>query len=179
MTTQVSVMSGSLGDIFWDLPAWITYAAGYDVGGNIYVANPTDTAKEYALMAKLVRNGQTLSEEALPVFGYTWFTVEPGDFINLKGAIRFNDSDADLMVQLIEKESGEATDSVTTRLVSTSNSAAFPPGWPDTSGASDWSTLLKTLLPFLMMVILGIVMISAFKAKDEKVSKPVGKAYAG
>ena len=116
MTTQVTVMSGKIGDIFWDLPSWIAYTAGYDVGGNVYVANPSDTAKEYALMARLVKNGQTLSEESLPVFGYTWFKVEPGDFVTLKGAMRFNDSDADLTVQLIEKESGEVTDSVSTRL---------------------------------------------------------------
>ena len=48
---QESVMAGQLGDIFWDLAPWITYAAGYDLGCNIFVANPTDTVKEYALMA--------------------------------------------------------------------------------------------------------------------------------
>ena len=39
---------------------------------------------EYALMARLVRNGQ-LSEEALPVFGYTWFKVIPGTLSLSKG----------------------------------------------------------------------------------------------
>jgi hypothetical protein len=71
MTTQVTVMSGPKGDIFWDLPSWMAYTSGYDLGCNIYVANPTEIAMEYALMAWLVRNGQTLTEEALPVFGYT------------------------------------------------------------------------------------------------------------
>ncbi len=159
-------MSGNLGDIFWDLPSWITYAAGYDVGGNIYVANPTDTAKEYALMARLTKNGQSLSEEALPVFGYTWFKVDPGDFINLKGAMRFNDSDADLTVQLIEKESGVVADTVSTRLVA-QTSAVLPPSWPGSAGSSggDWSSLLNSIFPF---VLLGIVAVMILKPRNEK-----------
>jgi hypothetical protein len=91
---QVSVMAGSLGDIFWDLAPAIAYSPGYDIGCNIYVANTTDTAKEYALMARLSRDTTKLSEEALPVYGYTWFTVEPGDFVTLKGALRFSQSGA-------------------------------------------------------------------------------------
>jgi hypothetical protein len=173
MTTQVTVMSGKIGDIFWDLPSWIAYTAGYDVGGNVYVANPSDTAKEYALMARLVKNGQTLSEESLPVFGYTWFKVEPGDFVTLKGAMRFNDSDADLTVQLMEKESGEVTDSVSTRLVSTTNTSALPPAWPGGTGSSggDWSSLLNTLLPFLMIGIIAMVMLKPQKEKGTVAQK--------
>ena len=48
MTTEITVM-GELGDIFWDLPPWIVYSPGYDVGCSIYVANPTEVEKEYAL----------------------------------------------------------------------------------------------------------------------------------
>ena len=40
--TPINVMSGSLGDIFWDLAPWITYEPGYDLGCSIYVANPGD-----------------------------------------------------------------------------------------------------------------------------------------
>ena len=71
MTTVITVMSGELGDIFWDLPPWVVYSAGYDVGCSIYVANPTETEKEYALMARLSSNETVISEEALPVFGQT------------------------------------------------------------------------------------------------------------
>ena len=114
---QASVMAGQLGDIFWDLAPWIVYDPGYDLGCNIYVANHTNTAKEYALMARLSRDTTVISEEALPVFGYTWFTVEPGDLVTLKGALRFSESNADLTVSLVERESGEATDAVVTLLV--------------------------------------------------------------
>jgi hypothetical protein len=173
MTTQVTVMSGIKGDIFWDLPAGLTYTAGYDIGCNIYVANPTDTALEYALMARLVRNGQILSEEALPVFGYTWFKVDPGDFITLKGALRFSDSDADLIVQLLEKKSGEVADTVSTRLFA-ETTAVLPPAWPGSTGSSgtDWSSLLTMLFPFVM---LGIVATLLLKPQKEP-SKPEAAA---
>ena len=64
-------MAGAKGDIFWDLAPWIAYAAGYDLGCIIYVANPTDQEQEYVLMAELSSGTTVISEEALPVFGYT------------------------------------------------------------------------------------------------------------
>src|SRR3972149_8105433 len=116
--TPVNVMSGALGDIFWDLSPWITYEPGYDLGCSIYVANPGDTEKEYALMARLSREGAVISEEVLPVFGFSWFKVAPGDFIRLKGALRFDESDSELAVLLVGKETEEVTDSVGTLLAS-------------------------------------------------------------
>jgi hypothetical protein len=165
---QVSVMSGKLGDIFWDLAPWIVYAPGFDLGCNIYVANPTDTAKEYALMATLSRNTTKISEEVLPVYGYTWFNVEPGDFITLKGALRFTEPNADLTVSLVERESGEATDAVATRLMAPTT-AALPPAWPGApTTTTDWMSMMT---PLMMMAMLGMVMVSAFKSeKKERVA---------
>jgi len=163
--TPASAMSGSLGDIFWDLPPWMTYVPGFDLGCSIYVANPTDAEKEYALMARLTRGETVISEESLPVFGYAWFTVAPGDFSRLKGALRFSESDADLEVLLVERESGEATDSAATRLVAPSTSA-LPPGWP-APGTPGGSSMLGMMLPLAMMVMLGMVMVSAFKPKQD------------
>jgi len=118
MTTGITVMSGELGDIFWDLAPWITYEPGYDLGCSIYVANPTDTEKEYALMSRLSQTDAVISEEVLPVFGHSWFKVEPGDFVRLRGALRFAESDGDLAILLIERETEEVADSVVTVLVS-------------------------------------------------------------
>jgi hypothetical protein len=169
---QISVMAGQLGDIFWDLAPYIAYSPGFDIGCNIYVANPTDTAKEYALMATLSRDTTKISEEALPVFGYTWFTVDPGDFITLRGAIRFADTNAVLTVSLVEKETGQETDSVATTLVAPSTSA-LPPAWPGTTTTTTtWSSMLGMMMPMLMFVILGMVMVSAFKPEKEKVAPP-------
>jgi len=157
MITLLSVMSGDLGDIFWDLPPAVTYVAGLDLGCTIYVANPAEIEKEYARIARLYKNETLISEEALPVFGYTWFKVEPGDFIKLNGALRFSESDADLTVLLVEKETEEVTDSVSTRLVQLSASA-LPP-WPgSTSTTTDWSSLLGMILPFMMLGIIAVVL---------------------
>jgi hypothetical protein len=162
---QGSVVSGSLGDIFWDLSPWIVYSAGFDLGCNIYVANPTDTEKEYALMACLSRDTTVVSEEALPVFGYTWFKVDPGDFITLKGALRFAESNADLTVSLIERESGEATDAVATSLIAPTTSA-LPPAWPGAPATTaDWMSMIT---PLMMMAMLGMVMVSAFKPEKKE-----------
>ena len=175
----VSVMSGTLGDIFWDLPSWIIYVAGFDMGCTIKVANNTDTNKEYALMARLTREATVISEEVMPVFGYSWFTVEAGDFVELDGALRFTDSNADLTISLIERESGEATDSVTTALVapSTSQTSVLPPAWPGTgstgssTGSFDWSSILSWMLP---MVMFGVLMVTVLKPKQEKGVLPEG-----
>ncbi|WP_228368657.1 hypothetical protein [Dehalococcoides mccartyi] len=127
------------------------------------MANPTDLAKEYALMARLSRGEMVISEEALPVFGFTWFTVDPGDSIKLNGALRFNESDADLTVMLVEKETQEVTDSVSTRLLQLSTSA-LPP-WPgSTSTGTDWSSLLGMVLPVMMLGMVAVVM----KPKSEE-----------
>ena len=176
---QASVMSGTLGDIFWDLAPWIVYSPGYDLGCNIYVANPTDTAKEYALMARLSRGTTVVSDEALPVFGYTWFMVEPGDLVTLKGALRFSESNADLTVSLVERESQAVTDSVVTLLVPQSTSS-LPPGWGGTPGTpgtpgTTLNSMLGTMMPMFMIGIFGMMMVSAFKPKKETVELPSGR----
>jgi hypothetical protein len=175
---QVGVMAGSRGDIFWDLAPWIVYSPGLDIGCNIYVANPSDTVQEYALMARLSQATVLLSEEALPVFGHTWFQVEPGDFVVLKGAVRFSESNADLTVFLVERESGEAIDSVATALVAPTASA-LPPAWPGTGTGGtdfDWSAMLNNLMPFLMLGLVGVILVSASRPKEEKAQPAAGKS---
>ncbi len=170
--TPISVMSGTLGDIFWDLAPWITYEPGYDLGCSVYVANPASIEKEYALMARLSRDGAVISEEVLPVFGYTWFKVAPGDFIRLKGALRFDESDSELAILLVERETEEITDSVVTVLVSPSNTSALPPTWPGSTGSSgfDWSSLLYMMVPVMM---LGVVVSAAKPKENEREPKPI------
>ena len=165
--TPVNVMSGTMGDIFWDLAPWITYEPGYDLGCSIYVANPDVTEKEYTLIARLSREETVISEEVLPVFGYTWFKVALGDFIRLRGALRFDESDSELAILLIERETEEVTDSVVTVLVSPGNVSALPPSWPGAPGSTgfDWSSLLLMMVPFMM---LGTVVAVAKPREDEK-----------
>jgi len=172
--TPVNVMSGSLGDIFCDLAPWITYEPGYDLGCSIYVANPGDAEKEYTLMARLSREGTLISEEVLPVFGYTWFKVAPGDFIRLRGALRFDESDSELAILLIERETEAVTDSVVTVLVSPTGTSALPPSWPGTgtsAGTSiDWSLMMAMMLPVMMI---GTVAAATKSNGDEKKAEPI------
>ncbi len=172
MTTGVTVMSGELGDIFWDLAPWITYEPGYDLGCSIYVANPGDTEKEYTLMARLSREGTVISEEVLPVFGNSWFKVAPGDFVRLKGALRFDDSDCELSILLVERETEEIADSVVTVLVSPESAGALPPTWPGSTGSSgfDWSSLFYMMVPVMM---LGVVVTAAKPKENDRESKPI------
>ena len=175
MTTGITVMSGELGDIFWDLAPWITYEPGYDLGCSIYVANPTDTEKEYALMSRLSQADAVISEEVLPVFGHSWFKVEPGDFVRLRGALRFAESDGDLAILLIERETEEVADSVVTVLVSPATAGILPPTWPGSTGTPgatgfDWSLVLAMMLPIMMLGMVTASAKPAEKRKEEKVA---------
>ena len=155
MSPEITVMGGELGNIFWDLPPWIVYAPGYDLGCTIYVANPTDSEKEYTLISRLSSNETVISEEAVKVFGYAWFKVDPKDFVRLRGALRANESNAVLSVLLIERETEEIVDSVSTSLVAPTASA-LPPSWPGTPGTTaatgfDWSSMLTMMFPLMML----------------------------
>ena len=172
MSPEITVMGGELGNIFWDLPPWIVYAPGYDLGCTIYVANPTDTVKEYTLMSRLSSNETVISEEAVKVFGYAWFKVDPKDFIRLRGALRSDESDVILSVLLVERETQEIADSVSTSLVAPAVST-LPPTWPGAPGTTttgfDWSSLLMMMLPIMMLGIVASA-VKPGKEKEEKLS---------
>jgi len=174
---QLGAMAGAKGDIFWDLAPWIAYAAGYDLGCIIYVANPTDQEQGYVLMAELSSGTTVISEEALPVFGSAKFTVDPGDVIELDGALRFSNSNAVLTVKLVDPSTGEVVDSVATMLIAPSTStASLPPAWPGTTatatGTTDFGSMLGFMMPLLLFGMLGMVMVAAFKPREEKAQLP-------
>jgi len=150
------------GDVFWDLPTWVYYTAGYDLGCIIYVANPTDAAKEYMLMTKTSRSGALINEGTIQVHGLAWFTVEPGDFIRLYGTMNFSETGVNLTVDLIEKVTEEVVDSVSTILVQPS--PAMPPGW-DGAGGLDWMSLLMMMMVIMMM---STMMKSVSETEEEK-----------
>jgi len=167
---QIKGMAGELGHIFWDLPPWIAYVAGFDMGCTIYVANNTDAEKEYAMIGRLYRNETLLSEQAILVYDHTWFKVEPGDFIRLYGALRFDETDAILEVSLVERETEVAADTVSTWLVSPT-AAAWPP-WPGAPGSPDWSSLLWMMMPIMMMGMMAAAIARPEKEKIVVVTSP-------
>ena len=154
------------GDVFWNLPSWITYEPGYDIGCTIYVANTTDTELEYSLISRLYQDSTVISEEAIRVYGLTWFKVDPGDLVTLHGSLRFNDTDCAFTVLLVERETEEVVDSVTTYLAAPT-AQTLPPGWstgvPTTT--ADW---LDMLLPFVMLGMMGAVVVAAVKKPEER-----------
>jgi hypothetical protein len=154
-----------LGDIFWDLPSWITYAAGYDLGCCIYVANTTDTVREYALMAVLSRDTTLISEGSIKVYGHAWFAVDPGDLIRLFGAIRLEETDMNLTVNLIERESEEIVDSISTKLVSPSLLPSLP--GIVTIPMNDWMAMIA----MVMMLGMTFYMLKQPESEEEKKRK--------
>ena len=160
-------LSGTLGDIFWDLAPAIVYTSSAELGATIYVANPTDEEKEYALMARLSSDDTVISEESVRVFGAAWFKVDPGEFIRLHGAFRFDDTDAVLSLLLIEKETGEIADAISTFLVSPAAAASgWPIGWP--GGTSVSTSDLSWLMPLMVLGIGVIGMVAATSREPEK-----------
>ena len=175
MSPELTVMGSELGNIFWDLPPSIVYAAGYDIGCTIYVANPGDTDKEYSLMSRLYSNETVISEEAIKVYDHAWFKVDPQDFIRLRGALRFEETDVVLSVLLVERETEEVADSVSTSLVAPTVSA-LPPTWPGVPGdlgeiVFDWNSLLGMMVPMMM---LGMI-IPALKPREKKEEVSIAK----
>ena len=76
-----------------------------------------------------------------------------------------------VMVEVVERETEEATDSVATRLVAptATGAPALPPAWPGapvTTGF-DWSSALMMMLPVMM---LGMVA-PALRPREEKKGK--------
>lgn len=159
-------MPEKYGHIFWDLAPWIVYQQGYDLGCTIYVANLTDELKEYALIAKLYRDNVLLVESALPVHGHAWFEVAPDDFARLYGSFSFDETDVVLVVSLVDRETEESVDSVSTILIP-SSATELPTPWPALPGiGADLSALM-------MLMMLMMIMSSMFKSKDKKEELPL------
>ena len=162
----MSELSGSLGDIFWDLAPAIVYTSGAELGATIYVANPTGEEKEYALMARLSSDDTVISEESVRVFGSAWFKVDPGEFIRLHGAFTFDETDVALTLLLIERETGEIADAVSTYLVSPAAAASgWPIGWP--GGTSVLPSDLGWLMPLMVLGIGVVGMMAASQPEKE------------
>jgi hypothetical protein len=157
-------VADKLGDIFWDLGPVVAYVPGYDLGCTVYVANGTDSRKEYALISQLKRGEQLLLEEAVRVFGHAWFPVESGDFVRLRGSLCFNYTDAVFNLILLEKDTEQRTDYVSTQLVSPSGTT-FPP-WPSVPSVwgSEWWPLLAGMLG---LAVVGMVAVKGL-GKDKQ-----------
>lgn len=158
------------GDVFWDLPPGITYTPDTEFGCTLYVANPTEEDREYALMTRLSRNATIISEEAVRVFGVAWFKVEAGDWTRLRGSFMFDETGVVLTVLLCERETGEVVDSVSTVLAApTVQLTPAWPGWPSGGAvpASDWNSLMSIIGMMAMAAMLVMVLRRPAEAEVE------------
>ena len=117
-------------------------------------------------MAQLATEDTFVSEEAVKVFGAAWFMVDPGEFIRLHGAFVFEETDITLTLLLIERETGEVTDAVSSYLVSPEAGSGWPIGWP--GGTSALIPDLSWLMPLMILGIGVAGMAAASQPEREK-----------
>ncbi|MFC1910461.1 hypothetical protein ACFLXC_04135 [Chloroflexota bacterium] len=149
------------GKIFWDLPSQVNYAPGSELACVFYVANPTSSAMRYSLNAELFYKAYALERETIPVDGFESFTVEAGDFITIRGTLRFNESNAELHVALVEANSGEILDTVSANLVYTSALQAYSSPVRPTADVFDIVT--SVVIPLALIGMLGMTVAEAAK----------------
>jgi len=163
-----------LGDIFWDISPWMHYTPGKDIGCIIYVANPTTDLKEYTLVSSIYKDGVLLQHGTLQVYGYAWFPVEPEKFIRLHGSVSSDRTDVKLVVGLVERDTEQEVDSVSTLLVSPTRTDILPPPWSSdndevTTRAPSFLDWLPTLMMLMMiMVISDMTSLMSEQEKREK-----------
>jgi len=147
----MTVLVGEYGDIFWTLHSSLVYAAGSEISARVYVANITDTEREYMIMATVSREETVLAEFPVTVDGRSWFTVEADSVVTLPGALKVSHTDAVLTLSLYERETGEITDSVSTALTG-AGTQALPvlPGIPAAEGL-DIGSLVMVVVMIMMM----------------------------
>jgi len=165
--TQVGAVDlvGEYGDLFWSLEPSLMYVAGTEIFVRIYVANTTDTDREYMLMAKVTRGDQVLSEFPVTVDEKSWFEVEANNVITLPGSLTVAYTDASLTLELYERATSEVTDSVTIALYS-QGTQYLPaiPGLP-TAGGFDLGSIMNLML--IMMVMVMMMKAITGKKKEE------------
>jgi len=153
MNTRALTLVGDYGDVFWTLEPSLMYVAGTEIFVRIYVANPTDTDREYMLMAVASSGDQELSEFTVKVDDKSWFEVEAESVISLPGALVVDYTDVALTLYLYERSTGKITDSVATAL-SSRGTEYLPilPGLP--SAGFDISSIMNLMLVMVVMVMM-------------------------
>jgi hypothetical protein len=153
-------VGGSYGDILWDVPRVVQYLAGEDIYATIYVANTTDQDRSYMLrMRVLDSTGSVVGEGTLRVNNMAWFDLGTWEYAILPGSMRVNMTGVTLVVELVERESNEATDRVSTLLVSPTLAQLPIWGGMPTVGGMD---LMSLIVLTMMMGMMAMV------AKEEK-----------
>ncbi|MCX8126560.1 MAG: hypothetical protein N3E40_05430, partial [Dehalococcoidia bacterium] len=84
--------------------------------------------------------------------------------------LRFSESNAELKISLIERETNEATDSVSTYLITPNaggGGAVLPPGWGGGTAVS-WNSMLNMMMPLVIVFMMGTMLGFALKSSSTK-----------
>lgn len=163
----LSALYGTYGDLFWDLPSVLTYIAGQQLPCVIYIANITDSDLSYMLRARTYdTKGNLLSEGVVTTNERTWFEVKAHEYVALSGAILSPQSNVNLVLELVESATQEATDSVAAWL-HTPTTAELP--GLTSVGVTTPLDLVGSILPLLMMgLMMGLVTVGSGGERPKK-----------
>lgn len=142
------------GKVFWDLPSPVNYIPGSDLACVFYVVNPTSSVMRYSLNAELFYKALIIERETIPVHGFASFTVEPGDFITIRGVLRFSETNAELHVALVDANTGEIYDTVSTNLVYTDAVLAYTSS-PMRPAADMLDLITSAIIPLAIIGMVG------------------------
>lgn len=149
-------MNVEKGRIFWDLPPQVDYVPGSDLACAFYVVNPASYVMRYSLNADLFYKAFVIERQTVPVNGLDSFAVDPGDFITVRGTLRFGETNAELHVALVDADTGEICDTVSTNLVQAGAVTAYTPSPVRITADVTW-----IIVPIAVLGLLGTVMTRA------------------
>lgn len=156
---RAATLAGTYGDVFWTMEPVMVYVAGSEIYARIYVGNPTDTDREYMLMASVSRIGVLITEFPIKVDDGTWFDVEAGNVVSLPGALEVAYTDVVLTLNLYERVQNDIVDSVASSLISAGIGLPFPGVPSPIDNISD----LMTMMIFVMMIT---IMMKAMEGEE-------------
>jgi len=155
VNVKALTLAGEYGDLFWTLEPSLMYVAGTEIFVRIYVANVTDTDREYMLMAKIIRGDTELSEFLVKVDDKAWFEVEAESVVSLPCSLVVDYTDAALVLELYERSTSEITDSVVTGLYSAgTQNLPMLPGIPGAGVGFDLGSVMNLMLIMMVMVMM-------------------------
>lgn len=165
---ETTALVGTLGYLYWDLPTRVEYVAGTRLQCSLYLGNATKDEHSYMLRTLLYKGGVLLSEDVITVNNKTWFMLDSWQYATVSTAIVAEESNATLVTEMVERETGEVTASTATQLVQPS--VAELPIWgelPPTPAPT--TTVVTELMPLIViMMLMAMVM---------PMMRPTGKKY--
>jgi len=165
--TVPTKLIGALGDVWWDLPATLTYVAGQQIHCTIYVGNTTDQDHTYMLRVTTAAAGVVVSEGTIRVNNKAWFTLGSWEYAELPGSLMAEDSNVVLTLELIEESTLQVADSVSVNLVQPSaTELGIWGGAAPTQPTESTTSMINAMVPLMLLVMIMSLIIPKKKEKS-------------